>query len=44
MVVLLARVTEHIIFGQITTGASDDLHKVHEISRSMVTQTAWARS
>ena len=30
--------TEHIIFGQITTGASDDLHKVHEISRSMVTQ------
>jgi cell division protease FtsH len=39
MVVLLAgRVTEHIVFGQITTGASDDLHKVHEISRSMVTQ------
>jgi cell division protease FtsH len=39
MVVLLAgRVSEHIIFGQITTGASDDLHKVHEISRSMVTQ------
>ena len=39
MVVLLGgRVTEHIIFGQITTGASDDLHKVHEISRSMVTQ------
>ena len=38
MVVLLAgRVSEHIIFGQITTGASDDLHKVHEISRSMVT-------
>jgi cell division protease FtsH len=39
MVVLLAgRVSEHIVFGQITTGASDDLHKVHEISRSMVTQ------
>src|SRR5215217_3160649 len=39
MVVLLGgRVSEHIIFGQITTGASDDLHKVHEISRSMVTQ------
>jgi cell division protease FtsH len=39
MVVLLGgRVTEHIVFGQITTGASDDLHKVHEISRSMVTQ------
>ena len=30
--------TEHIVFGQITTGASDDLRKVHEISRSMVTQ------
>ncbi len=38
MVVLLGgRVTEHLIFGQITTGASDDLRKVHEISRSMVT-------
>jgi cell division protease FtsH len=39
MVVLLGgRVTEHIIFGEITTGASDDLRKVHEISRSMVTE------
>jgi cell division protease FtsH len=39
MVVLLGgRVTEHIVFGQITTGASDDLGKVHDISRSMVTQ------
>jgi cell division protease FtsH len=39
MVVLLAgRVTEHIVFGQITTGASDDLRKVHDISRSMVTE------
>ena len=39
MVVLLGgRVTEHIVFGQITTGASDDLRKVHDISRSMVTQ------
>jgi len=38
LVVLLGgRVTEHVIFGQITTGASDDLKKVHEISRSMVT-------
>jgi cell division protease FtsH len=37
LVVLLGgRVTEHVIFGQITTGASDDLKKVHEISRSMV--------
>ena len=38
LVVLLGgRVTEHLIFGQVTTGASDDLRKVHEISRSMVT-------
>jgi cell division protease FtsH len=38
LVVLLGgRVTEHLIFGQITTGAADDLKKVHEISRSMVT-------
>src|SRR5829696_2613674 len=38
MVVLLGgRVAEHIVFGQITTGASDDLRRVHEISRSMVT-------
>jgi cell division protease FtsH len=39
LVVLLAgRVTEHVIFGQVTTGASDDLRKAHDISRSMVTQ------
>jgi cell division protease FtsH len=38
MVVLLGgRVTEHLVFGTITTGASDDLRKVHDISRSMVT-------
>ena len=38
MVVLLGgRVTENMVFGQITTGASDDLRKVHEISRSMIT-------
>jgi len=38
LVVLLGgRVTEHLIFGQITTGAADDLRKVHEICRSMVT-------
>ena len=41
LVVLLGgRVTEHLIFGQITTGASDDLEKVHDISRSMVTEYA----
>ncbi len=39
MVVLLGgRVTEHVVFGEITTGAADDLRKVHEIGRSMVTQ------
>jgi cell division protease FtsH len=39
LVVLLGgRVTEHIVFGSITTGASDDLRKVHEISRAMITQ------
>jgi cell division protease FtsH len=39
LVMLLGgRVTEHLIFGQITTGASDDLRRVHEISRAMVTQ------
>jgi cell division protease FtsH len=39
LVVLLGgRVTEHLIFGQVTTGATDDLRKVHEISRSMVTE------
>src|SRR5215212_1474390 len=39
MVVLLGgRVTEHPVFGEITTGAADDLRKVHEISRSMVTE------
>jgi len=38
LVVLLGgRVTEQLVFGQITTGASDDLRKVHDISRSMVT-------
>jgi cell division protease FtsH len=39
LVVLLGgRVTEHIVFGEITTGAADDLRRVHEISRGMVTQ------
>src|SRR5262245_23490239 len=38
MVVLLGgRVTEQLVFGSVTTGASDDLRKVHEISRSMIT-------
>ena len=38
MVVLLGgRVTEHVVFGKVTTGAADDLRRVHEISRGMVT-------
>ncbi|HEY1359631.1 MAG TPA: ATP-dependent zinc metalloprotease FtsH [Thermoleophilaceae bacterium] len=39
IVVLLAgRVTEQLVFGSVTTGAADDLKKVHEISRKMVTE------
>ena len=39
MVVGLAgRVAEAIVFGSITTGAANDLEKVYEVSRSMVTQ------
>jgi cell division protease FtsH len=39
LVVLLGgRVSEHLVFGQITTGATDDLKKVHDISRAMVTE------
>ncbi|MEA2225971.1 MAG: cell division protease FtsH, partial [Solirubrobacteraceae bacterium] len=39
MTVLLGgRVAEHVVFGAITTGASNDLQRVYEISRSMVTQ------
>ncbi|GAG35433.1 unnamed protein product, partial [marine sediment metagenome] len=39
LVVLLGgRTAEHLVFGQITTGASGDLRSVHDISRAMVTQ------
>jgi cell division protease FtsH len=39
LVVLLAgRVTEQLVFGEVTTGAADDLRKAHEISRGMVTE------
>jgi len=39
MVMLLGgRVTEHVFFGSVTTGAADDLKKVNEISRSMVAE------
>jgi len=39
LVVLLAgRVAEHVVFGAITTGASDDLRRVYDISRAMVSE------
>ena len=39
LVVLLGgRVAEQIVFGSVTTGASDDLKKVNEISRAMVAE------
>ncbi len=39
MVVLLAgRVAERVVFRTVTTGASDDLRKVNEISRAMVVE------
>jgi cell division protease FtsH len=37
-VLLGGRVTEQLVFGQVTTGAADDLKKAHDISRSMVTE------
>jgi cell division protease FtsH len=41
MTVLLGgRVAEQIVFGSITTGAADDLHKVSEVTRSMVHEYA----
>jgi cell division protease FtsH len=39
LVVLLAgRVAEHVVFGAITTGASDDLRRVYDISRAMISE------
>ena len=39
LVVLLGgRVAEHVVFGAITTGASDDLKRVYDISRAMVSE------
>jgi cell division protease FtsH len=41
MTVLLAgRVAEEVVFGAVTTGASDDLHRVAEVSRAMVHEYA----
>jgi cell division protease FtsH len=45
MTVLLGgRAAEQIVFGEITTGASDDLHRVAEISRSMIHEYAMGTS
>ena len=39
MVMLLGgRVAEHVFFGTVTTGASDDLKKINDISRAMVAE------
>ena len=39
LVVLLGgRVAEHVVFGAITTGAADDLRRVHDMSRAMVVE------
>ena len=37
-------VAEQLVFGRTTTGASDDLQRVAEISRAMIRSTAWAAS
>ena len=45
MVVLLGgRAAEECVFGAVTTGASDDLHRVAEVSRSMVHEYAMGTS
>jgi cell division protease FtsH len=38
VVALGGRVAEHVVFGDVTTGASNDLAKVYEISRKMVAE------
>ena len=45
MTVLLGgRVAEELVFGAVTTGASDDLHRVAEISRAMIHEYAMGTS
>src|SRR5215211_231618 len=45
MTVLLGgRVAEEIVFGAVTTGAANDLHRVAEISRSMIHEYAMGTS
>src|SRR5687768_16789323 len=43
-VLLGGRAAEELVFGSITTGAADDLHRVAEISRSMVHDYAMGTS
>jgi cell division protease FtsH len=38
VVALGGRVAEHIVFGDVTTGASNDLSKVYDVSRKMVSE------
>jgi cell division protease FtsH len=38
VVALGGRVAEHIVFGDVTTGAANDLAKIYEVSRKMVSE------
>ncbi len=38
VVALGGRVAEHVVFGDVTTGAANDLQKVYELSRKMVSE------
>ncbi|MEA2386467.1 MAG: cell division protease FtsH [Thermoleophilaceae bacterium] len=44
VVVLGGRVAEQVVFGSVTTGASDDLKKANEISRAMVAEYGMGNS
>jgi len=44
VVVLGGRVAEQVVFGSVTTGASDDLRKANEISRAMVAEYGMGNS
>jgi cell division protease FtsH len=44
VVVLGGRVAEQVVFGSVTTGASDDLRKANEISRAMVAEFGMGNS
>jgi cell division protease FtsH len=44
VVVLGGRVAEQVVFGSVTTGASDDLKKANEISRAMIAEYGMGNS